>query len=119
MAKGYYQTGIRRLRNLYSQKLQATVNTIKKHGDDFITPASTSSGTNMLLEIKTDKTAEKLCADAALLGVTATGTGRFWEENQSESGTRTMTRSIILYYVRIPLDDLPDVIRKLIKKWRS
>ena len=117
MAKGYYQTGIRRLRNLYSQKLQTTVNTIKKHGDDFITPASTSSGTNMLLEIKTDKTAEKLCADAASLGVTATGTGRFWEENQSESGTRTKTRSIILYYVRIPLDKLPEVIRELIIKW--
>ena len=119
MAQGYYQTGIKRLRNLYSQKLQAVVSAIKKHGDDFITPASTSSGTNMLLEIRTEKTTEDLCSDAASLGVTATGAGRFWEEGQSGSGASSGVRSIILYYVRIPLDEIPGIIGKLIKKWRG
>ena len=119
MAQGYYQTGIKRLRNLYSQKLQAVVSAIKKHGDDFITPAGTSSGTNMLLEIRTEKTTEDLCSDAASLGVTATGAGRFWEEGQSGSGASSGVRSIILYYVRIPLDEIPGIIGKLIKKWRG
>ena len=119
MAKGYYQTGIKRLRNLYAQKLQTAISTMKKYGDDFITPAGTASGTNMLLEIKTAKTSEELCGDAASLGVTATGAGRFWEESQGDASAPSRIHSIILYYVRIPLDDIPDTIRKLIKKWRS
>ena len=119
MAKGYYQTGIKRLRNLYAQKLQTAISTIKKYGDDFITPAGTSSGTNMLLEIKTAKTPEELCGNAASLGVTATGAGRFWEESQGGASAPSRIHSIILYYVRIPLDDIQDTIRKLIKKWRG
>ena len=114
MAKGYYQTGVKRLRNLYSQKLQAVLSSVREYGNGLVSASGTASGTNMLLEIRTDKTAEQLCAEAASLRVSASSAGRFWEgDGQSAE------QSVILYYTGIPLSDIPETMKKLISIWRS
>ncbi|MEG1583603.1 MAG: PLP-dependent aminotransferase family protein, partial [Anaerovorax sp.] len=69
MEKGLYQINIKKLRTLYAQKLQGTISAFSQFGDNFIFPRESSSGINMLINIKSAKTSEILCQEAKELGI--------------------------------------------------
>ena len=52
METGSYQTHIKKLRKLYSQKLLAVTEAFERHASDFIEVKNTSSGINILLRVK-------------------------------------------------------------------
>lgn len=109
MERGFYQTNIKKLRTLYSQKLHTIVRCLTT---DFTKPTNTSSGINIIVRINCKKTAEQLCADAKALGIAAIPTAAY------TGGTHTPSTSLILYYNQIPLDKIPDAMDRLLMAWR-
>lgn len=110
MESGYYQTNIKKQRNLYAQKLQSV---IKSLNTDFTNVTNTSSGLNVIIHVQSEKTPEALCADAAELGINAIPT-------EAYTGSRVSgASSLILYYNQIPLAEITEACKSLLKKWRS
>ena len=139
MESGLYQTHIRKLRKLYSQKLAAVTEVFRRSASDLVEIKSNASGINLLLKVHApgmpgtddgsrpevgtysnphvgvfssdpdpaDAGAEdpmrKLIKDAEHLGISAVASGDL----------------ILLYYNRIPLEDIPDLFHKLISLWRG
>lgn len=105
MERGHYQTGIKKLRRLYSQKLHAVLEAFEGH--DGIKAVNTDSGINLILEITDDNTSggtaagirqESLLKTAACLGIKMTSI--------------TQGR-LMMYYNQIPLDKIPKLIDDL------
>ncbi|MEA4923061.1 MAG: PLP-dependent aminotransferase family protein [Eubacteriaceae bacterium] len=109
MEKGHYRTGIKKLRRLYSQKLQKVLKTIPD--DDFITVLNANSGINMRISVKSPKPASKLCREAEELGIYAVPLVAFTDE--------PLSKALIFYYNRIPLDTLGPSLVSLFHKWKS
>ena len=112
MEHGYYQINIRKLRSLYSQKLQAVVNSIQINAHDFITPVNTSSGINMIVKIKSEKDKALLCEEAKAVGVPVFPVSSY---AAGESGDL----ALVFYYNQIPLELIDDTIKNLIHKWKE
>lgn len=111
MEKGFYQTNIKKLRTLYSQKLQTVLRCLTT---DFTKPTNTSSGINVIIRVKTyKKSAEDLCADAEALGINAIPTAAYTGKRDDTS------TSLILYYNQIPLAEIPQAMDLLLKAWKS
>lgn len=105
MESGHYQTHIKKLRKLYSQKLSAVTDTFAAAASDFVTVKNTSSGISVILNVKSDKTTEELKKDAEQLGIPAVP--------HPKEGL------LALYYNQIPLAEIPQLFRTLIEKWRD
>lgn len=105
MESGYYQTHIKKIRNLYSQKLQAVTKCLST---DFTKVKNTYSGLNVIVEVRSDKTAKQLAEDAKSAGI-----------NAVPVITSNTEKTLILYYNQIPLSDIPTAIEVLLNKWRS
>lgn len=105
MESGHYQTHIKKLRKLYSQKLSAVTDTFAEEASDFVTVKNTSSGISVILNVKSRKTTEELKKDAEQLGIPAVP--------HPKEGL------LALYYNQIPLVEIPRLFRTLIEKWRS
>lgn len=58
MEKGYYQTGLKKLRRLYAQKWTAVVDILSAYTN--ITTSGSPSGINMIIHITTDKKSGRL-----------------------------------------------------------
>ena len=104
METGNYQTHIKKLRKLYSQKLDAVNDVFEKNASDFIEVKNTSSGINVLLRICSPKSASELKRDAEALGIPVT---------VYENGLT------FFYYNQIPLSRISPLLRELIKTWRG
>ena len=98
------------MRNLYSQKLSTIVRCLTT---DFTKPTNTSSGINIIVHVKSKKSAQELCADAKKLGITAIPTAAYTGEAEEAS------TSLILYYNQIPLADIPDAMESLKAQWKQ
>lgn len=109
MEKGYYQTGIRKMRRLYSQKLQIVLRVLAD--DEAVSVRNSSSGINMLINVRSPKPASKLCQEAGQLGINAVPTVAYTDMPSSAS--------LIFYYNSIPAADLEPLLRKLLEKWHS
>lgn len=105
METGFYQTHIKKLRKLYSQKLNTIVDAFANPANDFITVKNTSSGMNIMLEINSGKTSEELKKEAEKLGVPSIII--------KDSGV------LGLYYNQIPLSKIPDVVKQLADAWKN
>lgn len=111
MEKGFYQTNIKKLRTLYSQKLQTVLRCLTT---DFTKPTNTSSGINVIIRVKTGrKSAEDLCADARALGINAIPTAAYTGKRDDTS------TSLILYYNQIPLAEIPRAMDLLLEAWKN
>lgn len=110
MEKGYYYTGIRKLRSLYSQKLSTTLQAFASYGGNFIHPVDTQSGINLIIKIKTKKTAEELCENAKSIGLQVLPLSELTDQE---------TASLIFYYSKLPLKRIDTLVRELLKKWLS
>lgn len=104
METGSYQTHIKKLRKLYSQKLLAVTETFERHASDFIEVKNTSSGINILLRVKEQRDVEALKKDADDLGIPVV----IYEKDL-----------MFFYYNQIPLQRIPSLLRTLIQAWRK
>ena len=95
MKQGLYQTNIRKLRKLYTQKLQKITSALK--GSQKIKPGSTSSGISMTL---ISEEPEETLRRAKMLGLSM----------QKVPGYD----DLIFYYNQIPIEDIEDIIKELI-----
>lgn len=108
MEEGYYYTNIKKLRNLYSQKLQIAINAFSTYGKGFVEPTNTTSGINMILKVKSKKDATALCGDAKSLGL---------QVMPVASLTNQDSTALIFYYNQVPLSDIAPSIEGLIDLW--
>lgn len=113
MSKGLYQTNIKKLRALYSQKLQLALSILGKWGTGLIHPVNSSSGVNMLISVKSKKPAALLCQEAQELGISTLPIAAYTEAPTESTAT------LIFYYNQIPVDKMEPALRGLIDKWKS
>ncbi len=105
MEMGYYQTHIKKLRKLYSQKLNSVIEAFNSYGSNFVHVKNKSSGVNITVSVKTHKSSEQLKQDAESIGI--------------PSMPIANSSSLILYYNQIPLADIPRLVARLLALWNS
>ena len=113
MSKGLYQTNIKKLRTLYSQKLQITLSVLSRWGADFVRPVNSSSGVNMLISVKSQKSADQLCREARELGISTLPVAAYTGAPEESAAT------LIFYYNQIPVKEMEPALKGLIEKWRK
>lgn len=113
MSQGYYQSGIRKLRNLYSQKLQVATAALSKQSKGRIELQRASSGLNIILKIDTSLNANELCEIAEQSGIPAVPVAAFADSSNQAAALPT----IVFYYHQIPLEDIDGVVENLVKHW--
>ena len=105
MESGYYQTHIKKIRNLYSQKLQSVT---KYLSTDFTRVKNTYSGLNVIVEVSSSKDIDILTSESKAVGI-----------NAVPVITSMKSKTLILYYNQIPLSEIPHAIDELLAKWRN
>lgn len=110
MEEGLYYTNIKKLRNLYSQKLQTALAAFSKYGNGFTTPTNTNSGINIILKVRTKKDPGKLSQMAKTIGLNVLPAASLTDQD---------TAALIFYYNQIPLDELESSIREMIHLWSA
>lgn len=108
MEGGNYHSHVRKVRRLYAQKLQATISAFEKYAKGIVSLIHSSSGINMLIEVKSEKNAYELCRIGEDLGISSEPL------DDGDSFPR-----IILHFHRIPLDQIEVVIKELIENWEQ
>ena len=98
MEKGLYQANIKKLRNLYSQKIQVATAALRRYCGDHVSVLSNTSGLHMLLELPG-------CSEAALNELYRRGISEGLPLLQSQ-------KLLIFYYTRIPLDQMEDAFQR-------
>ena len=106
MSEGKYQTHIRKLRKLYSQKLTRATELLRREASDFIHVTNTSSGISLILNFDSPKHALQLKKEADSVGVPS-------------AVLSPGENSLILYYSNIPLDSIDDLLTELVSLWRE
>ena len=110
MEDGHYNTGIRKLRSLYSQKLQVVLAAFSSHGGGIASPINTHSGINITVKVRSPKKAQQLCDEAKSLGLQMVPLSEITDQE---------TSALIFYYSRLPLKQIEPLIQKLMTLWRS
>lgn len=108
MEKGYYYTGIRKLRNLYSQKLQAVIQSFSEYGNEKVFSKNTQSGINLTIRVRSKKSADTLCKEAKSIGLQMVPVADISDQE---------TSALIFYYNQIPLTKINGLIKELIALW--
>ena len=108
MEKGFYNTGIKKLRNLYSQKLQASLLALSRYGHGKVKAVDTQSGINLILRIRSSKNAEELCSIAKSIGVHMVPVADISDQE---------TSALIFYYNSIPLKEIGGIVKALMSLW--
>lgn len=115
MADGKFQTGIKKIRKLYSQKLAVAIAAFTKYGKGMVQPVNLVSGINMIIKVKSNKSEEILSKDAMSVGLVVSTTQEYSKTYDNEDDLEKM---MIFYYNRVPMEKMDMLIKKLIEKWR-
>lgn len=131
MQRGYYQTNLRKVRKLYSRKLQETIEAITECDPEgsFISAENSQSGINLILRINTrvktitegtsgkDRTDEirrelvqRMISSAAKQGLKVRGVDQLDHEGQIY---------LIFYYNQIPLPEIHESVCEMIAGFRK
>ena len=111
MEEGFYYTNIRKLRNLYAQKLQVALNALEKYGGNTALPANkVNSGINIILKVRTKKEPSVLCEEAKAIGLNVLPVASLTEQD---------TAALIFYYNQIPLDEIDGLVEAMIARWAA
>lgn len=108
MEDGYYYTGIRKLRSLYAQKLNAVLQAFAAHGRQIVTPRSTDSGINLTVNVRSKKNADRLCAEAKSIGLQMIPLSEITDQE---------TSALSFYYSQLPLGEIDGLVEELIRRW--
>ncbi len=112
MEKGLLHTHVKKLRNLYAQKVNLAAASLSEIFGNRITVFSRDSGLNMLIRVNVESDADMLCHIAADCGINMVPLHKY-QTNKKEEDKSTL----IFYYSNIPLDDIPAAIKILSVKW--
>ena len=112
METGYYQTHIKKIRKLYSQKLTRVTEAFRKYAPDFVETTDTASGINIPLRVRSKKTGLQLKKEALSTGLPLVVLN-------SSSVKDGYVSNLIFYYNQIPLGQIEDVIERLVLLWRG
>ncbi len=112
MQNGLYQTNIKKLRKLYSQKVHAATDSINKAMLGWVKILNSSSGVHILLEVKSKQSPEQLCLAAATLGIDIVPITKYTFQKIDKDNA-----VLIFYYTRIPLSEIDGAIKKLAGLW--
>lgn len=112
MNEGLYQKHVKKLRKLYSNKLQLLKATLEKEMNQMVKVLSALSGVHMLLEINSEKSSETLCEAAIKKGLYALPITQYMIRKKDISKP-----ILLLYYTQIPLSDIPTAIKDLKSVW--
>lgn len=131
MQRGYYQTNLRRIRKLYSRKLEETLDAIRECDVEgrFISAENTVSGINLFLHINTrarvitsgtsgksrmqelnNELVQRMTDSAAALGLRVRGIDQLNHDGQIY---------LIFYYSQIPLQSIRPSVRDMIDGFRA
>lgn len=110
MEDGLYYTNIRKLRNLYSQKLQTALSAFTEHGKGFASPINTSSGINIMLKVRTKKDPAVLSEIARTIGLNVVPAASLTDQD---------TAALIFYYNQIPIEEMESSISEMIRLWQA
>jgi len=111
MEEGLYYTNIRKLRNLYAQKLQVALTALEKYGSGIAYPANkTNSGINIILKVRTKKAPEVLCDEAKAIGLNVLPLASLTDQD---------TAALIFYYNQIPLEEIDEAVGQMIMGWTA
>lgn len=108
MEDGYYYTGIKKLRSLYAQKLQAALQAFAQYAPIAVEPVDTQSGISLTIKVHSNKKASQLCSEAKSIGLQMVPLSEVTDQN---------TSALIFYYNQVPLERLEDSIKKLTALW--
>ncbi|MDD4200238.1 MAG: PLP-dependent aminotransferase family protein [Eubacteriales bacterium] len=117
MESGHYQTHIKKLRKLYSQKLAKLTEAFARFGKGCVEVTNTSSGINVILKIYSRKPARQLKKDAESLGIPSMFIGNYDPSGNTSHSIHAAV--LILYYNQIPLEKIPGVVQALVSAWRD
>lgn len=109
MEEGFYYTNIKKLRNLYAQKLQTALTALEKYGQGLVAPTNTNSGINLILKVRTKKDPLELSESAKSIGLNVLPLA---------SLTAQDTAALIFYYNQIPLDEMEESIKAMLDHWK-
>ena len=110
MERGHYYTGIKKLRTMYAQKLEKTLESFEKYGGDMIVPKDTKSGINLTINVKSRLNTDRLVECARKLGVQVVPIARITDQD---------TSALSFYYSQIPLGQIEPTIKELTEQWRG
>lgn len=110
MEDGYYYTGIKKLRNLYAQKLQTAISAFRRYGDSAVTAVDTQSGINLTIQVRSSMSADELSEAARSLKMQVIPLSKVSDLAQH-------AKTLIFYYNQVPLDMLDEQIRRLMELW--
>ena len=110
MEDGYYYTGIRKLRGLYAQKLNAVLQAFAAYGGGIAAPLNTHSGINLTVKVRSKKKADRLCAEAKSIGLQLIPLSEITDQE---------TSALSFYYSQLPLGEIDGLIAELIRRWKS
>lgn len=108
MKRGYYRAGIRKLRNLYSQKLQKAVGALSRFGGENTEASDTQSGINLIMKVRSEKSTDELCSLASSIGIKMIPVSDISDQE---------TSALIFYYNRLPLSEIEPSIKRLLSLW--
>jgi GntR family transcriptional regulator/MocR family aminotransferase len=112
MKEGNLEKHIRRLRKLYTRKNQTLVESIHLIMRDNVSIRGKEGGLHLLLEVKTDFTADQLVNLADKLGVKVTPVSNYYIDSSSARYPQ-----ILLSFAGIPKDDIIPAIILLQDAW--
>ena len=108
MEKGYYYTGIRKLRSLNSRKLDVTLDAFGKYFKKEVIPMDTRSGITLTIKVRSQKSLTELILLARSIGL---------EMVPISAITDQETSALSFYYSQIPLELIDLKIAELESVW--
>lgn len=114
MEKGLLHTHVKKLRKVYSQKIELAADCISEIFTDSVEIKSSDSGLNMVIGIKTEKTADFLCSLAASAGI-----NMIPMSDLSTTEKYRSSKDLVFYYSSIPLEKMENALRDLKKIWEE
>lgn len=112
MADGHLERQIRRLRKLYYDKKLQFIETIERVLGDRVAIQDNESGLFIMLTLKCQGTSQTAFLKAMQLGCQVAPIRNYYWETVHESCPK-----VILYFSKIPTDEMEDAVRRLKKAW--
>ena len=109
MEKGYYYTGIRKLRSMNTRKLDAVLKGIDRYFGSDVVPLDTRSGITLTLKVRSRKDFSELIGLAQEIGLEMVPISAITDQD---------TSALSFYYSQIPLELIDNKIKELAKIWR-
>ncbi len=109
MEKGYYYTGIRKLRSMNSRKLDVTLNAFDKYFGKDVIPMDTRSGITLTIKVRSKRYLTELILLARSIGL---------EMVPISAITDQETTALSFYYSQLPLETIEQKIKELESVWR-